>query len=452
MSFIHFFKASPAIALKTYTEKQFKTVRMKSFLAFTIGYIIFYVCRLSFTVAKPALVNNGVLTPTELGVIGAATFVTYAVGKFVNSAAADHTNVVRFLSAGLFLSALANFAMGLTGSAIGLTIIWAFNGWVQSMGVGPCVVALSRWYNDQERGSFYSTWAIAHNVGEAFSFIATATIVTTFGWQFGFGFAGIVGLLGVLLALVWMKDSPAACGFKPIIPSCDISKDGSDNLDNKTVLQHQWAVIKNPAIWVIGIATCCMYVSRYGVNSWGVFILENGKGYTTVEAASIISVNSIVGIAGTLAAGWLSDWLLKGRRNGMAIISGFINALALIAFFFAPAGHIWFSITALAVFGFTLGVQLCFLGGLLAVDISHKSASGVAMGMMGIFGYAGAAMGEFLTGFMIDKTTTFDVTGAKIYNFDALSYFWVGAEFCSVIATACFAIIVFAQRQKTSQL
>lgn len=446
MSILTYFKASPAIPLKQYTEAMFKSTRMKSFWAFSFAYAIYYVCRLSFNVAKPALVNNNILTPTELGVIGSAIFVTYAVGKFVNSAIADHSNIVRFLSIGLFFSAIANFAMGMTTSAVVLTVIWGFNGWVQSMGVGPCVVALSRWYDDKERGSYYGFWSVAHNVGEGITFVVTAAIITTFGWKFGFTFAGIMGMLGVLVAVMFMKDSPAACGFAPIIPQTTEKAE----MDNKEVLKHQWAVVKNPAIWILAVASCCMYIARYGVNSWGVFFLENGKGYTTLEAASIVSVNSIVGIIGTIASGWLSDRFLSGKRNVMTVVVSLINSISLAAFLFAPAGNAWFSIIALSVFGITLGIQLCFLGGLLATDISHKSASGIALGMMGVFGYAGAAAGEILTGVMIDKTTIIDEAGKKIYDFDSLSYFWVGADLLSVLASVLFAVVVAYQTRKVT--
>lgn len=444
MSIFGLFKASPAIPTKQYDESEFKSVRWKSFWAFSIAYATFYVCRLSFNVAKPVLVKENIVTPTELGVIGAAIFITYAVGKFVNSAVADHSNIVRFLSLGLFVSALCNFAMGLTTSAIVLAVIWGVNGWFQSMGVGPCVVALSRWYDDKERGSYYGFWSVAHNVGEGITFVATAGIISFFGYRIGFGFAGIIGILGMLIALFYMKDSPASLGFKPIIKM----KTPSQELDNKEVLKYQWEVIKNPAIWVLAVASCCMYIGRYGVNSWGVFFLENGKGYTIVEAGSIIGVNSIVGIIGTVISGWLSDRFLKGKRNLMTIVVSLINTLSLAAFLFAPSGNTIWVIIALSIFGITLGIQLCFLGGLLATDVSHKSASGIALGMMGLFGYAGASLGEFLTGFMIDRTTTI-VNGEKIYDFDSLSYFWIGADFMSVIAATIFAIMVYLKERKT---
>ncbi|MDO4429693.1 MAG: MFS transporter [Lonepinella koalarum] len=445
MSLLKFFYAKPAIPERDYTDKEFKSVRWKSFWAFTIGYAIYYVCRLSFSVAKPALVKEGILTPTELGVIGSAVFITYAVGKFVNSAVSDYSNVTRYLSAGLFISALCNFAMGMNTSGIALTIIWGINGWFQSMGVGACVVALSRWYDEKERGTYYGIWATAHNIGEGITFVATATIVSYFGWRAGFELAGIIGLLGMLAMMKWVKDSPASMGFRPIIKM----ETNSVELDKKEVLKHQWDVVKNPAIWILAIGCCCMYVARYGVTGWGVFFLENGKGYTTVEAAGIIGINSIIGIFSTMASGWLSDRFLGGNRSLMVVIVSLINTVALACFLFAPAGNHWFTLIAMSVFGFSLGIQLCFFGGLLATDISHKAASGMAMAMMGVFSYAGAALGEFLTGVMIDKTSTV-VEGKTIYNFDSLSYFWIGADFLSAVAGVLLMIIVARQAKKST--
>lgn len=43
-----------------------------------------------------------------------------------------------------------------------------------------------------------------------------------------------------------------------------------------------------------------MYISRYAVNSWGVFYLEAEKGYSTLDASFIISISSICGIVDTV--------------------------------------------------------------------------------------------------------------------------------------------------------
>lgn len=80
---IAFFRASPPKAGAAFDEQRFRRVRWQTFIAMTLAYVTFYVCRLSFTVAKSALVELGI-TPTELGMIGSTLFFSYAIGKLVN--------------------------------------------------------------------------------------------------------------------------------------------------------------------------------------------------------------------------------------------------------------------------------------------------------------------------------------------------------------------------------
>ena len=74
-----------------------------------------------------------------------------------------------------------------------------------------------------------------------------------------------------------------------------------------------------PAIWILALSSAFMYISRYAVNSWGVFYLEAQKGYSTLDASFIISISSVCGIIGTMFSGVISDKLFGGRRNVPAL-------------------------------------------------------------------------------------------------------------------------------------
>ena len=48
-----------------------------------------------------------------------------------------------------------------------------------------------------------------------------------------------------------------------------------DKEKNQSVGSMQWnAVVKNPAVWVLGLASLCVYIARYAVESWGVVYLH----------------------------------------------------------------------------------------------------------------------------------------------------------------------------------
>ena len=90
----------------------FKKHRIRVMLAITFGYGLIYTCRLGLNIVKKPLVDNGIFTIDELGLIGAALYFGYASGKLVNGFAADHFSPRIFFSASILISALINIFMG----------------------------------------------------------------------------------------------------------------------------------------------------------------------------------------------------------------------------------------------------------------------------------------------------------------------------------------------------
>lgn len=428
-------------------DSKYKRLRWQVFLSATLGYGLYYVCRLSLNVIKKPIVDAGVLSETELGIIGSGLFITYAIGKFVNGFLADRSNVRRFMSVGLLITALVNLILGFTTSFGVFVALWAVNGWAQAMGAAPCVVSLSRWFGDKERGTFYGLWSSSHNIGEAITFIVTSAIVASLGWQWGFRGAALLALLGFAIVAIFMRDTPQSCGLPPIaVYKGDVTEAEKKQEDEKSVGEHQKAVLKNPAVWMLALASAFMYISRYAVNSWGIFYLEAEKGYSIVEASSIISVSSVCGILGTISSGWVSDKFFKGKRNLPAVIFGLMNILGLVLFLFGPSNHVSI-IASMIIFGLAIGALICFLGGLMAVDIVSKKASGAALGVVGIASYVGAGIQDLVSGITIQSGKVAG-EGTAAYDFSVVSWFWIGAAILSVICT----VIVWQMARKKTPL
>ena len=183
--FFDFYRVSAPAAEKLPAEKadkQYRKLRLQAFVAATLGYSLYYVCRTSLNVMKQPIIDSGVLDATQLGIIGACLYWAYAVGKFVNGFLADYCNIKKFMATGLVVSAFANFMMGILGfweGAAGIAsssmfvlfaIMWTLNGWSQSMGSPPAIISLSRWYPLKIRGTFYGFFSASHNFGEGLSF------------------------------------------------------------------------------------------------------------------------------------------------------------------------------------------------------------------------------------------------------------------------------------------
>lgn len=121
---------------------EYKSLRNKTFWGAVVAYSLYYVCRMSLSVVKQPLIDEGVLTAGQLGIIGSALLFVYAFGKFMNGFIADYCNVRRFMATGLLISSLVNLLMGVLGimkSPAGISsvlificfaVLWGINGWM----------------------------------------------------------------------------------------------------------------------------------------------------------------------------------------------------------------------------------------------------------------------------------------------------------------------------------
>ena len=442
---LSFYKTSQPSAVKVPAEKvdgYYKKLRIQAFVAGTLGYSLYYVCRTSLNVMKQPIIDSGFLNATQLGLIGACLYWAYAAGKFVNGFLADHSNIKKFMATGLIVSAVANFMMGILGMSSGaagiassvmfvtFAVIWAVNGWSQSMGAAPAIISLSRWFPLRIRGTFYGFFSASHNFGEGLSFIFVSLLVSAAGWQWGFFGAAIAGVVGVVLITLWLHDTPESKGLPSIEVLADEKTDdgkAEEEVSKADASRIQRAVLRNPGVWILALSSAFMYMSRYAINEWGMFFLQKVKGFGLEEAAMIIAVNTIAGIAGTVCAGWISDTVFKGDRKWPALVAGILETTALVLFLYGGDG--WFiNVLAMALFGIAIGVLICFVGGLMAVDLVPRKATGAALGIVGLASYIAAGLMNIISGWLIDGNAVIDsVTGEKVYDFTYVSVFWIGA-------------------------
>jgi len=154
-------------------------------------------------------------------------------------------------------------------------------------------------------------------------------------------------------------------------------------------------------------------------------------------------LNAITGILGTVVSGIVSDRFFKGSRNIPALIAGVLNVASLSVFLFYPNGNVWMDSAAMLVHGFAIGILITFLGGLMAVDISPRKATGAAMGLIGIASYIGAGIQDLISGYLIKNNKTI-VNDVAVYDFSVARYFWFGAAVLSVLT----ALLVWNARKK----
>ncbi|GAB3291801.1 MFS transporter [Parahaliea aestuarii] len=448
MQLFRFFATGPDQGIKTditAIDREFHRRRRDVIVIITLCYGLAYVCRLALNVVKKPLMDAGIFTPEQLGIIGSTLLYGYALGKFTNGFLADHAHVGRFFAAGLLLSACANLGMGMSDLLWLSALLWGLNGWFQGFGAPSSVVSLAHWYSNHERGRYYGIWSTAHSIGEGLTYLGVAWLIAAppkglgLDWHWGFWVPAAICVVAALLVLRFLPDRPRALGLPSVADWRGDHSAVASAAANGSVWKTQLRILAIPSIWILALASSSMYVTRYAINSWGNVYLQEIRGFDLFDANLFIFLNTAAGILGCVAYGFTSDKWFSARRPPANLLFGLMELLPLFVIFWGPDDPLILA-AALVVYGFGLSGILASLGGLFAIDIAPKRVAGAAMGFIGIFSYVGAGLQDYISGRLISDSeialrfvTRQGETVVYFYDYSTPILFWVGASVLSLV-------------------
>lgn len=404
---INALKAQPHAARltdKSQIQQTYRHWRVRMMYSMMIGYAAFYFVRKNFSMAMPSFLEELHYTKTDLGIVLSLFSIIYGLGKFLNGILADRANPRYFMALGLLGSAIVNIFFGLSSSLIYFGIFWILNAWFQAMGWPPCARMLTHWYSPKELGTKWGIWNASHQIGGAGILIVAGYLIPHYGWRSAFFIPAILAAATAFFLINRLRDTPQSLGLPPVEEyrnEAHITDAHEDTaLSSREILFKH--VLTNKLIWLVSLANFFVYIVRIGVLDWAPTFLVEVRGSSLVGAGWKVASYEIAGIAGALAAGWLSDKTFKGRRGPVNVL--FMLAVIFFLFYFwkIPAGNAWMDTFALAAVGFVIyGPQM--LVGVAAADFASKKAAATATGMTGFFGYLGSTVCGVGTGLIVDR-------------------------------------------------
>ncbi|HRD55013.1 MAG TPA: phosphoglycerate transporter protein PgtP [Parachlamydiaceae bacterium] len=406
MSFILDFLKPAAVAPERIqdsevVEKKYQYWRIRILYSTFIGYAFYYFTRKSFSIAMPGIIQDLHFDKSQLGLLGSIFSVTYGFSKFASGILGDRVNPRYFMSIGLLLTGIVNILFGLSSSILMFALFWGLNGYFQGFGWPPCARFLTQWYSHSERGAWWSTWNVSHNVGAfLINYIAGASL-QYFGWRYAMYVPGVLCILASFFLLNRLRDTPQSLGLPPIeefrndygTSKADFEKE--NKLSTSQVLVEY--VFKNKYMWLLAFAYFFVYVVRTGINDWTALYLIEEKGYSQIGANTSASFFEAGGFLGSLSAGWASDRMFQARRGPVNVLFAVGVILSITLFWLLPGSWPWFDSFAIFLVGFSIfGPQM--LIGIAAAEISHKKAAATSTGFVGLFAYIGAAIAGYPLG------------------------------------------------------
>ena len=365
-------------------SKAFKKAQWRFIICSMIAYAFFYITRKNLSMAQPGMLEEGVISMKELGVILTVHGVLYGTSRFVNGFWADRLNGRIFMTIGLALSALMNFLFGCSSITILFAAFWILNGWTQGMGFPPCAKMLTHWIYPKELATKMSIWNTSHSWG-AFAALGICSLLVWlgFGWRWCFYVPAALAALAAVFCFFFVNDSPTEAG----VPELEIEGATPSHTSTITTAERRRLVFGNRVIWLIAIANFFVYIVRFGFLDWGPTFLKQYKGIPVEKGGLMIIAFELAAVVGTIFAGWVTDKVFKGRGVRTCVICMLFAALFAFGFWYLPDGasSLWATLLL-------MGTGFCIYGpqaliGIVAANQATKEAAAMANGFTGIMGY-----------------------------------------------------------------
>ncbi|MDX2268738.1 MAG: MFS transporter [Bryobacter sp.] len=370
--------------------------------------IITYIDRVCIAVAGPRMQADLGLSGSQWGWVVGAFTLSYAIFEIPTGAMGDKIGSRRTLARiVLWWSAFTS----LTGTVSNFFVLCGvrFLFGAGEAGAYPNASAtISRWFPNAQRARATGVVWAASRLGGFLSPFLVIPIQQAYGWRMSFYVFGVVGLVWVAVWFWWFRDSPRE---KPGTSEEEIAEIEREGMPARGGHGLPWAqVIKNQNYLTILAMYHTYCWGSYFYLSWLHTYLVKGRGMTENEMRTFSSLPFLVGIAGNLFGGFLSDAL--SQRFGLRIGRRTVGAAGL---FLSAGCMLWSSVTpdrfataGLLALGY--GAMDCMLPVSWAVcmDVGKRYA-GAVTGSMNMAGQLGSFLSSLVFGYLVERTGSYDL-------------------------------------------
>jgi len=357
-----------------------------------LSVLINYIDRSNLSIAAPLIQDELGLTPWQLGKLLSGFFWVYALMQIPAGWLVDRFDVKWVFAAGFFLWSVSTAITGLLHGFTALLIVRVILGLGESVAFPSCGKILGCHFKERHRGFANSMLMVGLALGPALGMWLGASAVGRFGWRpffLGLGLAGLLWLPPWLACMPRRTDAPS----RPLVRTAGV-------LD----------ILRQRSAWGTCIGQASINYYLYFLVTWLPYYLVRARHLSMSEMANAGGLLFLVSAASSAASGKLSDrWIHAGAsptlvRKGMMLF-GHVGIGISLALSVVATGRLFTA--ALAFTGAFLGISVCNSWAISQI-LAGPRMVGRWVGVQNFVGNLGGAVAPALTGFLVDRTGSFD--------------------------------------------
>jgi MFS family permease len=388
-----------------------------------IGGIINYLDRNNLSIANTTIAKEFGLNALQMGLLLSAFSWPYAIANLPAGYLVDKYGPKRMFAwaAGLWsivsmISALANSFGFLYAARVALGIS-------ESPFFTSGLKVADKWFNKTERALPVSIVNTGSQIANALAPPLLTFLLLTMTWR---GMFVVIGALGVVIALVWLRIYRDPTLKEQFI----IKGDELEEQQKPKEKQAGWGeLFKQKNTWFMVLGAFGIFYTVWVYLTWLPSYLQTARGFSLSQTGWLAGLPFLCGVVGVLAGGILSGKLIK--RGGptvtarkIPIVGGALLAAAAVL----PVAYVEntaLAIVLLSVGYFAAQVPIGVLW-TLASDIAETNQVASLGAIQNFGGFLGAAVAPVVTGFILNETggnyTLVFLIGGALLIVGALSY------------------------------
>ena len=289
-----------------------------------------YMDRYVGAVVAPLVKKEFGLSDGEIGLLGSAFLLVYAIAALPFGYWADRGIRKTVIGIGVLIWSLATLFTGFSRNFLQIFLSRAVLGIGEASYYPAGTSLMSDYFPKEQRGRVMSIWGAGSTLGIAVGFAGGGFIADKFGWRNAFFFAAVPGILFAILAFAMRE--PLRGSVEARGPALKETKDAT--------LSTFLDLLRIPTLRATILSQTFLFFVLASNAFWLPTLLQR-RFDVSLSQAGLISGGVLVlgGLIGTLAGGWIADRL--GRNNPAAYlqigIAGFlIGAVFIVISLLAP--------------------------------------------------------------------------------------------------------------------
>lgn len=398
------------------------------FLLCWVAYFSSYLGRLNYSSAMSSIMDDGVLTLSQAGLISMIYFFAYGGGQFCNGILGDKLKPELMIFAGLFLSGIANLLMGMVSVFPVMAVLWGINGYTQSMIWPPVIRIFAEKFTYERKRKYSVDITSSMAVGTLMSYFLSARALKLFQWHAVFYLAA--GIL-LCISVVWIV------GYRSITQEngeTEFYEKEAGKPARKIAMaggrQSFGALLVRSGLIAIVFPVMIHGILKDGITQWVPTYIYNSFDVSASFSVIITMILPLINLSGAYLARFSSKRHPDQEVRTSALFFGVATA-ALVGLYLFGSKQIVVTALLFAVITASMMAVNTLYVNMIPLHFEASGRVSTVSGFLNSVAYLGSAISTFTIGVMVEKA-----------GWAATIASW------TVITGAAFAVCIWLKKKK----